>query len=57
MIPDDHMVEALAADGADHPLHIRILPGTAWSAHHFFNPQRPNESRKLCAIDGVSVAQ
>jgi hypothetical protein len=24
MIPDDHMVEALAADGADHPLHIRI---------------------------------
>ena len=62
MIPDDHMVEALAANGADEPLHIRIWPGTAWSGHHFLHPQRPNEIPKtLCyrwrlgrAIDTVA---
>ena len=28
LVPDEEMIQALPADGADHPLHERVLPGS-----------------------------
>jgi hypothetical protein len=56
VIDDDHMIQALATNASDHPLHVAILPRTSWcNANlldaHSFNP-RPEE----LPIDSVAVA-
>jgi hypothetical protein len=35
LVPHDDVVEALAAQGTDHALHERILPGKTRRRHHF----------------------
>jgi hypothetical protein len=36
----DNMVQALAANRANHPFHIRPLPGRARGGQYLFNPHR-----------------
>ena len=35
---DDDVVETLAADGADHSLDERVLPGAPWRGEDFLDP-------------------
>src|SRR5215813_3668380 len=51
------MVKALAPDGADQPLDIRILPGRAWSSENLLNVHRFRGLRKRFSITPISVAK
>ena len=53
----DHVIQALAADRADHPLDIRSLLRYARRAQHFPNPHILQLVRELTAENPVAVAQ
>jgi len=56
LVQDDHVVEKLAADGADHALGEGVLPGERGAVRprdaHALHP-----SPKLAAVDAVSIAK
>ena len=54
---DDHMIEALAADGADEAFDVGILPGTARSRHDFFDAEAVDALSERVAVDAVAVVQ
>src|SRR5262245_10223514 len=54
---DYEVVEALAADRADHPLYERILPRGAWSGQDLANPQALDSPHELSAVDTVTITE
>jgi hypothetical protein len=54
---DDDAVEALAANGADHPLAIRILPWRSWSGLDLFDAHGVNALDEVRAVDAIVVAE
>ena len=38
LVQDEEMIQALAADRADHPLHEGVLPGCAWGGEDLADP-------------------
>jgi hypothetical protein len=56
LVADDDMVQTLAADGADHSLHVRRLPGRAWGRHDFLAMQAGQAAPHLTAVDAIAVA-
>src|SRR5687767_8425239 len=54
---DDHMIQTLATNGADEPLHIGPLPGRAWRRQHLFHAHCLHLLNELMPEDAVSVAQ
>jgi len=56
LVQDDHVVEALPADRADHALNIRILPGTRRCRNDFGDADASDAALEHGAIDAVSIA-
>jgi hypothetical protein len=56
-IQDDDVVQALAADQADQPFHIGILPGRLRSGEDFPNSKPSCGVMELLSIDAIAVAQ
>src|SRR5262249_54396140 len=50
---NDHVIEALAADGSDQSLRIRILPGAGRGADDFGNTHAGYTAPEHLAVDGV----
>ena len=54
----DHVIEALAAEGADESFDVRILPGAPRRGHDFADPQALDAAAEnACAVDRVAIAQ
>src|SRR5258708_29382343 len=53
----DHVVEALPANGADHPLDIGSLPGRPWRREHLFDAHRLHLLHKVRSEDPIAIAQ
>lgn len=56
-VEHDHVIEALAADRADHPFDIRTLPWRSWRRKHLFDAHRLRLSNEVLAEDAIAVAQ
>ena len=56
LVQDDHVIEALPADRADHALDIRILPGTRRRGHDFGDAHASHAALEHGAIDAISIA-
>jgi hypothetical protein len=54
---DNHMVQALATDAPDQPLHIGILPWALWSDEDLFDPHVSYPLPKGHPVDPITVAQ
>ena len=48
----DHMVEALASDGADQSFSVTVLPRRSWRCRSVANAHRANAARKCLALEG-----
>ena len=57
LVQDDDVVEKLAADGADHPLGERVLPGGAWCRKNLSDAHALHPSPKLATVDAISIAE
>jgi hypothetical protein len=56
LIQHGHVIEALAPDTADEPLHVGILPRTVRRDLHFFDAQVPDALSEMVPVNAVSVA-
>ena len=54
---DDHMVQTLAANRADHALHVGSLPRRPGSRQHLFDLQIGHLLAEIRAEDLVAIAQ
>jgi len=57
LIPHDHVVQALASDGAHQPLRKGILPGGSRRSKHFLDSHIVGHGREVCSVDGISIPQ
>ena len=57
LVEDEEMIQALPADGADHPLHERVLPGCAWGGEDLADPQALDVPHELLAVDTVTITE
>jgi len=55
-VPDDHVVEALPADGADHPFDERMLPGRPRGGEDLLGPQASSRVAERLAVEAVPIA-
>ena len=51
----DHMVEALASDGADQSFSVAVLPRRSRCCRSVANAHRANAARKCLAVDTVAI--
>ena len=51
----DHMIEALASDGADQSFSVTVLPRRSWRCRSVANAHRANAARKCLAVDTVAI--
>src|ERR1700730_11464201 len=56
-VQNDEMIEAIAAQGSDQPLHERVLPRTSWRAEDLFDPYALDPPLKCAAIDRIAIAE
>src|SRR6516164_2361038 len=54
-VEHEDVVEALAADGADRPLHEGVLPGCAWGGEDLADPHVLDVPHELLAVDTVTI--
>ena len=54
---NDHMVQAVSADGPDQSLHVGPLPGAGWGGEDFFNAQASDSFAKVTPVDFVPISQ
>ena len=54
---NEEVIQALAADGADHPLHEGVLPGRARGGEDLADPHALDSPRELLAVDRVSITE
>src|ERR1035438_3273088 len=54
---NDYMIEALASNGTNHPLHVSSLPRRARRGQHFLNTHVSHLFSEVVAEDRVAVAQ
>src|SRR3989442_993714 len=53
----DHMIQAVASDRSDQPLHVGPLPGAGRSGEHFLDAQALDSLAKVIPIDLIPVSQ
>jgi hypothetical protein len=51
------VIQALATDGADHPLHERVLPGRSGGGRHLPDPHLDDAPGEDLAVDRVSIPE
>jgi hypothetical protein len=56
-VPDDHLIQACAANTPDAPLDGGVLPRTSWGNQHFFDSHPLHTLPKRGPIDPVPIAQ
>src|SRR5262245_35189872 len=56
VIEDDHMIQALATNASDHPLHVTILPRTPWRYANFLDAHSFYSRSERFAVDSVAVS-
>ena len=56
-VQNDEMIEAIAAQGSDQPLHERVLPRTSRCAENLFDPQALDPPLKCAAVDRIAIAE
>src|SRR5258705_13837488 len=54
---DDHVVEKLAADRADHSLGEGVLPRRAWCREDLDDANPSHSSSELVAVGAIAIAQ
>ena len=54
---NDHMVQAVSADGTDQPLHVGPLPGAGRSGEDFLNVHALDSLAKVTPVDFVPISQ
>src|SRR5215471_11665040 len=54
---NDHVIQALPPNAADHPLDVRTLPRRSWRSQHFLNAQLFHLLGEFATEDAVAVAQ
>jgi len=57
LVQDDHVVEELAADRADHALGERVLPGRTRCGEDLGDADAFHPSAKLGAVDAVTITE
>src|SRR4051794_29648728 len=57
LVENDHVVQALAADRADHALDVGTLPGRARGGEHLFDSHGLDLLHKLRAEDPIPIPQ
>jgi len=57
LVEDNHVVEKLTADGANHALGEGVLPGRAGRSENLGQAHALHSSLELAAVDGVAIAQ
>jgi hypothetical protein len=57
LIPHDHVVQALASDGAHQPFRKGILPGGSRRSKHFLHSYISDHGGEVSSVDGISIAQ
>ena len=57
LVQHDHVIQAIAANTSDEPLHIGVLPGTPWGNHDFIAAHTPDTLPKACPVDAVAITQ
>ncbi len=55
LVEDDDVVQALAANAADHPLDEGVLPGTPRGGEDFFDPHALDALPECQPVDAVAV--
>jgi hypothetical protein len=57
LMQDHHVVQALATDTPDEPLHVGILPGTSGGSPHVFDAHMPHPLPKGVTVDPLAIAE
>ena len=57
LVEDNHVVEKLTADGANHALGEGVLPGRAGRSENLGQAHALHSSLELASVDGVAIAQ
>lgn len=57
LVENHHVVQAIAPDTTDDPLHVRILPRAARSRDHFFDEKTVHAVAKSLTVDSISIAK
>ena len=57
LVENDHVVEALAAQRADHALGVRVLKRRVVLRHDLLESECADDPLELVAVDRVAVAQ
>lgn len=53
LVQDDHVIQALAFEGADNALAVTVLPGRASADHLFLGVHAPERSLQTSGADQV----
>jgi hypothetical protein len=53
----DHVIQALSANGADHPLHVGSLPGRSRRREHLFDAHCLHLLHEVRPEDLIPIAQ
>ena len=56
-VEHDHMIEALAPNGTNHPLHVGSLPRGSRRGQHFLDAHVSDLSSELIAENSIAVAE
>ena len=57
LVDHNYMVQALAANRADDPLDVRVLPGRSWRRNDLRDPHNPSLLLKASPVRRVAVSQ
>jgi hypothetical protein len=57
LVQHDDVVEALAAEGADEPFHVGILPRRPRRCLDFMDPHGLDSARERDPVDRIAIAQ
>ena len=56
VIDDDHVIQALAPDAADHAFHVAILPGTSGCSPNLLDAHSLNSCPEMLAVDSIAIS-
>src|SRR5437016_4082520 len=56
-VQNDEMIEAIAAQGSDQPLHERVLPRASRCAENLLDPHALDPPLKRAAVDRITISK
>ena len=56
VIENDHMIQAIATNASDQPLHVAIQPGTAWCYLDLFDVHSFDSRPEGFTVDSVAIS-